>query len=117
MSAHYLHSNRQAVRVETDREGQPRYARQVGRQGKHVFQVHGQWVVAVLAQAEGGRGGDRGSNHVDGLESPVSKSASDQRAHLLRLPVISIVIAGGQGISAQHDAPLDLRTEPFRRVS
>ena len=32
----------------------------------------------------------------------------DQRAHLLRLEIVGVVVAGAQGIGAEHDAPLDL---------
>ena len=37
--------------------------------------------------------------------------ALDQRAHLLRLQVIGVVIAGRQHIGADHDAALDLAAE------
>src|SRR5690606_35984242 len=37
--------------------------------------------------------------------------ASDQGAHLERLAVEGVVVAGGQGVGAQHDAALDLVTE------
>lgn len=33
------------------------------------------------------------------------------RAHLLRALVVGIVVAGGQGVGAHQDAPLDLRPE------
>ena len=43
--------------------------------------------------------------------------ALDQRAHLLRLEIIGVVIAGRQHIGADQDAPLHLvRRSPPRRV-
>ncbi len=64
----------------------------------------------MLADLERRRRGDRGSDHIHALES-LLEIALDQRAHFLRLPVVGVVIAGGKGIGAQHDAPLDLRPE------
>jgi hypothetical protein len=37
-------------------------------------------------------------------------------AHLLRLPVISVIVAGGKSVGAQHDAPFHLRAESLARV-
>ena len=93
-----------------DRKSQPRHARQVGRQGKHILQVHGQRVIAMLADAKGGAGSHRRGDHVHLLEGAL-EIGLDQGAHLLRLAVIGIVIAGGEGVGAQHDAPLDLRAK------
>ena len=41
------------------------------------------------------------------------KILAQERAHLLRLQVISIVVTGGQDVCAEHDAALDLRPKPF----
>ena len=64
MSAHQLHADRQALPVKAGRESQPRHARQVGRQGEDVFQVHGQRVIAVAADLEGGGGRHRRGNRI-----------------------------------------------------
>ena len=40
--------------------------------------------------------------------------ADDQRADLLGLAVVGVVVAGRQGVGAEHDAPLDLGTEAGR---
>src|SRR5207237_1269153 len=37
--------------------------------------------------------------------------AQDQRADPLRLAVVRVVVAGGERIRAEHDAPLHLRAE------
>ena len=40
--------------------------------------------------------------------------APDQRAHLLRLAVVGVVVAGRQRVGAEHDPPLDLGAEARR---
>ena len=42
---------------------------------------------------------------------PRSKSSADQRADLQRLAVVGVVVAGRQGVGAEHDAPLHLVAE------
>jgi hypothetical protein len=89
-------------------------ARLAGRV-KDIFQVHRQRVIAVLADRKAVVGRNRRGDDIHLFESPL-EIRQDERAHLLRLPVIGIVIPGRQGIGAQHDAPLDLRPEPAPRV-
>src|SRR5207247_3774944 len=48
---------------------------------------------------------------VDALERPVVV-AQNERAHLLRLEIVRVVIAGAQHIRAEHDPALHFRTEP-----
>ena len=107
MSAHQLHADRQVLRVKPDRESQPRHARQVGRQGEDILKVHGQRVIAVLADLEGGGGRHRRGDRIHRGEGRI-EICPDQGAHFLRLPVIGVVIAGRKRVGAQHDAPLDL---------
>ena len=45
------------------------------------------------------------------------KILHDQGAHLLGLEVIGVVVARGERIGAEHDAPLHLGAEPFARAS
>ena len=57
----------------------------------------------------GGRRG-RGDQHVDLAEGRV-EVPDDQRADLLGLAVVGVVVAAGQRVRAQDDAPLDLGAE------
>ena len=43
-----------------------------------------------------------------------SKSCRDLRADLLRLPVVGVVVAGGERVGAEHDPALDLCAEAAR---
>ena len=69
--AHQLHANRQMLAVETDREGQTGHARQVGRQGEDVFQVHSQRVISVAADFESCGGGNRRRHNIHFFKSLV----------------------------------------------
>ena len=52
----------------------------------------------------------RRDEHVGPLERR-GEVARDQRAHLLRLPVVGVVVARRQRVGADHDAPLHLGAE------
>ena len=45
-----------------------------------------------------------------------AKVAGDLRAHPLRLPVVGVVVAGGERVGAEHDAALDLGAETRARA-
>ena len=95
------------------RHRHPAVAGQVQRQRAQVEQVHRQRVVDLLPQRERGRRRRGRYQHVHGLIRRV-EVARDQRAHLLRLVVVGVVVAGRQRIGANHDAPLDFRPETGR---
>ncbi len=83
---------------------------QVQRQRAQVEQIHRQRVVDLLPQRECRRRGRRRHQHVHRLVRVV-EVARDQGAHLLRLVVIRVVVAGRQRVGANHDAPLDFWPE------
>ena len=89
----------------------PGHAGQVGGDGREVVEVHRDRVVDLLAQLE--RGGRRGrrDQHVGLLEGG-REVARDQRAHLLGLAVVGVVVAAGQGVGAEDDPALHLVAEP-----
>ncbi len=93
------------------RHRQARQARHVHRHGEDVVQIHLERVRATLrAEREGGRRRRRRQDRVDLFEG-VIEVALDERAHLLRLQVIGVVIARRQHIGADQDAALHLRAE------
>ena len=49
MPAHQLHPHRQIVSIEANRKSQTGHARQVGREGEHIFKVHCQRIAPVPA--------------------------------------------------------------------
>ena len=87
-----------------------RVAGQVRRDGADVGQVHGQRVLGLGPEGEGRGRRRRRQQHVEvrvgGLEVP-----DDQRAHPLGLAVVGVVVAGRQGVGAEHDPALDLGAE------
>ena len=87
-----------------------RVARQVGRDRAQVGQVHRHRVVGPLADVE--RGGRRRRRDEDvHLAERRVEVPDDQRPHLLRLAVVGVVVAAGQGVGAEHDPALDLGAE------
>jgi hypothetical protein len=54
----------------------------------------------------------RAGDHIHLLEGAL-EVLFDQRAHLLRLEIVGVVVAGAERVGAQHDAPLDLRAKAF----
>jgi hypothetical protein len=105
-----LQSDWQPIGVEAAGQAQPADARQVHREGEYVGQVHLQRVIWTFSPMRKAVVGVSGSDHVH-LGRRASKSCLDEGAHLLGLEVVGVVIAGGEGIGAQHDAPFDLRPE------
>ncbi len=108
---HDLQADRQVVlRGQAARHRQGGVAGQVGRDRGQVGQVHGHRVVGPLTDLE--RGGRRGrrDQHV-GLAERRLEVAGDQRPDLLGLAVVGVVVPAGQGVGAEHDAPLDLGPE------
>ena len=96
--------------------GEPRWHRhsavpgEVQRQRAQVEEVHGERVVDLLPEPERGRRGGRRDQDVDAAVG-AREVTCDQRAHLLRLVVVRVVIAGGQRVGTNHDAALDFWTE------
>ena len=107
---HELHPDRQSLRIETDREGQPRYTRQVGGQGEDIFQVHCQGIIGMVAELEGGGRRNWGGDYIHLFEG-LFKIALDQCPHLLGFTVICVVVTGREGVSPQHDPAFDLGPE------
>ena len=69
---------------------------------------------SALAPSSNGRGGRRGrQQHVEALVGGL-EVADDQRADLLGLAVVGVVVAGRQGVGAEHDAALHLGAEAGR---
>ena len=109
-SGDQLQADGQPCPVEAARQRQPTDACQIERQGEYVRQVHAQRVAGLLADAEGGcRAGGAGDD-ID-LSQRQVEILLDQRAHLLRLEIVGIIVARAEGIGAEHDPALDLRPE------
>ena len=67
-------------------------------------------ILEPRAELEGDRRAGRRDERVDLLEGLV-EVALDQRADLLRLQVVGVVVAGRERVRAEHDAALDLGAE------
>jgi hypothetical protein len=109
---HDLQPGRQTVLLgEPARHGHRGDAGEVRRDRREVVEVHGQRVVHLVPDRERG-GGRRGRDqHVRLLERR-GEVAGDQRADLLRLPVVGVVVARRERVRAEDDPPLDLGAEP-----
>ena len=66
----------------------------------------------MRARAERGGGGCGGGDHVHVREGPL-KVTRDERARLLRLSVIRVVISRRERVRPDHDAPRRLLAEAF----
>ena len=86
-------------------------AGEVGRDRREVVEVHRQRVVHLVAHRERRRRRRGRDQHVDLLERR-GEVAGDQRAHLLRLAVVGVVVARRQRVRAEDDPALDLGAEP-----
>ena len=95
---------------ESDRYRGRGQARQVDAGGVDVAQIHGDGVAGFLSELEGHRRSRRSREHVAILESTL-KVFADAPAKLLRLEIVSVVVARGEHIGADHDASLDLRAK------
>ena len=80
------------------------------RHGAVVVEVHRQRVAGLLAEREGDARRGRRDDQVDLLEG-LGEVLGDLRAHALGVAVVGVVVAGGERVGAEHDAPLDLRPE------
>ena len=90
-----------------------RQAGEVRADGEDVGQIHLQRIGDALAELERrGRAG-RHRDDVDPLER-VLVVAADERAHLLRLQIVRVVVAGAEHVGAEHDAALHLGAEALR---
>ncbi len=78
----------------------------------NVGEVHRQRVVDQLADFEGGRRRDGREEHVARLEGPV-EIVADEPADFEGLEIIGVVVAGREGVVAQHDAAFDFVAEAF----
>ena len=106
-----LDAGRQAVLVgQAARHRDAGHAREVGGDGRQVVEVHRQRVVELLAELERRRRRGRREQHV-GVGERLREVLADQRAHLLRLAVVGVVVAARQGVRAQDDAALHLVAE------
>ena len=105
-----LEADGQAVVGQAGRDGHGRHAGEVGRNGGDVVHVHGQRVVHLLAELEGGGRAGGGHEHVDLFEG-LLEVFDNQRADLLGRAVPGVVVAGGQGVGAEDDTALDLVAE------
>ena len=81
--------------------------REVGRDRAEVGKVHRERISDTRPDLERGRRRCRRDEDVDGAERRI-EIAADQGAHLLRLTVVGLVVAAGQGVGAEDDAPLHL---------
>src|SRR5882672_4687145 len=90
-----LQAQRQAVLVEAGRHRDAGQAGHRGGNGEHVVEVHGYRIVHLLAGGERRRGRGRRQQNVAFLEG-LLEVARDQRAYLLGLLVIGVVVAGRQ---------------------
>ena len=87
--------------------GQPGH---VGRDREEVGGVHRERILRLLAQLEGDRRRGRADDQVEALEQR-RVLAGDDRAHLLRLAVEGVVVAGRERVGADHDPALGLVAE------
>ena len=106
--------DRQALR-QAARDGQARQPGHARRDRQQVVQVHRERVGDLRAELERDRRARRRDDHVEPLEQLVVL-ALDHRAHLLRLPVVRVVVAGRERVRADHDAALRLVAEDRRRA-
>ena len=108
--SHELHTHRQAVVAGAKRHRDGGMAGQIGRDGAHVVEVHGQRIgLGPEGERRGGRGGRQ--QHVHRLVGG-SKIPGDEGTDPLGLAVVGVVVARRQGVGAQHDATLHLGAEP-----
>ena len=80
---------------------------------RDVVEVHRERVVELVAELECSCRSRRRDQDVDLFKGGV-EVALDERAHLLRLPVVGVVVARREGVRAEHDATDRLRAEARR---
>src|SRR5262245_10671228 len=77
-----------------------------------VRKVHLQWVMGLLPELEGCCWSCRSDDRVATLERFV-KVPFYQCPHFLGFKIVSVIIAGGERVRAEHDPSFDLRAEPL----
>ncbi len=97
----------------TYRKRQRRDAGQIRRRREDVAQVH-LVRIGLGTDRKCRRGGGRRKQHVDAAVEHLPKVVRDERAHFLRLPVVRVVVAGGQHIRAEQDAARHFAAEAVR---
>jgi hypothetical protein len=109
LRAEDLQADRQSL-GESARNRETGQAGHVGGDREQVGEVHGERVLRFLADREGDGGTRRAEQQVVVLERS-GVLLRDHRAHLLGLSVERVVIAGGEGVRADEDAPARLWAE------
>ena len=109
----HLDADGQAVGAGAEGHRHGGVAGQVGRDRADVVEVHGERVGGLGAERERGGGRGRRQQHVEALVGG-GEVAADQRADLLGLAVEGVVVAGRQGVGAEHDPALHLGAEARR---
>src|SRR5215210_2313892 len=114
------HGLGEVVAHELDAHGEPfaqpardTYGRDTGEvhgDGAEVLIVHGEWVIDLLADPERHRRRGWGYEHIVAREG-FPEILYYLCPHLLGLSVVSVVVATGQGVGAEHDASLGLIPE------
>ena len=97
-----------------DRDRHRRHAGEVRRRREDVVQVH---LVRVRLRAEGEgrrRRGRREAARARRESKTRRKSLRDERAHVLRPPVVRVVVAGREHVGAEQDAARHLGAEAAR---
>ena len=110
-----LQAERQLFGRQATRHRDAGQARHVHRHREGVVEIHGDRVLpALLPHREGRRRGRRREDRVDSVGEGGLEVLAHQRADLLGLEVIGVVIAGREHVGADHDAPAHLRAEARR---
>ena len=110
--AEELNADRQARLALAGRQGDARQTGEVGADGIDVGQVHRQRIVDQLADFERRRRRHGREEQVARLEGPI-EIVANQPADFERLEIIGVVIAGREGVVAQHDAAFDFVPKAF----
>ena len=92
----HLHPDGQPVVAGAEGNADGRVAGQVGRDGAHVVEVHGEGIGGLGAEREGGGRRGRGQQDVEVLVGGLEVS-DDQGPDLLRLAVVGVVVARPTG--------------------
>src|SRR5208282_2571860 len=107
-----LQTQRQAVRVEPARHRNARQSGHVHGHGENVIEIHFDRIdTALFTDGKRSRRCRRSEDRVHASCEALLEVALDQRAHFLRPQIIRIIIAGGQHIGADHDAPAHFLAE------
>ena len=110
MTGQKLHTDRQSGGGESARHGDAGNSGQVCRDRENIGQIHLQRIIRFLADFKRGRRRGGCENHIAFLKGFV-KIPADERPHLRGFAVVSVIVTGGQGVGADHDAAFDFRAE------